>query len=184
MTTEWHAFPKIPRLFRECVVTEKLDGSNASILVPDDEGMALRAFSRSREVTPGKQSDNHGFAQWVADNEPEIRNLGPGVHFGEWWGQGINRGYDLKEKRFSLFNVDRWSDEAGDRPLCCQVVPVILRETFRAGTASLARDMLRLDGSYAAPGYMKPEGIVVYHTAAKQMFKVTIENDEQPKGYS
>jgi hypothetical protein len=42
--------------------------------------------------------------------------------------------------------------------------------------------MLRLDGSYAAPGYMKPEGIVVYHTAAKQMFKVTIENDEQPKG--
>lgn len=29
---------------------------------------------------------------------------------------------------------------------------------------------------------MKPEGIVIFHTAARQMFKVTIENDESPKG--
>ena len=30
-------FPKIPRLKRDIVVTEKIDGTNASILVPEDE---------------------------------------------------------------------------------------------------------------------------------------------------
>lgn len=34
------------------------------------------------------------------------------------------------------------------------------------------------NGSYASLGYMKPEGIVIYHTAANVMFKKTFENDE------
>jgi hypothetical protein len=29
---------------------------------------------------------------------------------------------------------------------------------------------------------MKPEGIVVYHTASRSLFKVTLEKDESPKG--
>jgi hypothetical protein len=29
---------------------------------------------------------------------------------------------------------------------------------------------------------MKPEGIIVYHTASQQNFKVLLENDHQPKG--
>jgi hypothetical protein len=29
---------------------------------------------------------------------------------------------------------------------------------------------------------MQPEGIVVYHHAAKQLFKKTLEKDESPKG--
>ncbi len=29
---------------------------------------------------------------------------------------------------------------------------------------------------------MKPEGIIVWHEAARQMFKVTCEGDEKPKG--
>jgi hypothetical protein len=37
-------------------------------------------------------------------------------------------------------------------------------------------------GSRAAPGYDKPEGIVVYHTASRSMYKVTLEGDEKPKG--
>lgn len=37
-------------------------------------------------------------------------------------------------------------------------------------------------GSWAAPGYMTPEGVVVFHTASNQLFKVTIEKDESPKG--
>lgn len=40
---------------------------------------------------------------------------------------------------------------------------------------------LRIAGSVAAPGFDRPEGIVVYHTAANQCFKVTLENDEMPK---
>jgi hypothetical protein len=41
---------------------------------------------------------------------------------------------------------------------------------------------LALNGSKAAPGFSKPEGVVVYHTAAQIYFKKTIEGDEKPKG--
>jgi hypothetical protein len=40
---------------------------------------------------------------------------------------------------------------------------------------------LRRCGSVAAPGFMDPEGIVIYHTAANFCFKVTLANDESPK---
>ena len=40
---------------------------------------------------------------------------------------------------------------------------------------------LRTSGSRAAPGFMKPEGVVIYHEAARQMFKMTIEGDEAGK---
>jgi hypothetical protein len=41
---------------------------------------------------------------------------------------------------------------------------------------------MQVKGSYAAPGFMKPEGIVVYHVAASVGFKKTIDNDHIPKG--
>lgn len=37
--------------------------------------------------------------------------------------------------------------------------------------------------AHAAPGFMRPEGVVVYHSAG-QVFKALIENDDQPKGDS
>ena len=52
------------------------------------------------------------------------------------------------------------------------------------GTADVARFILGelvRSGSHAAPGFMNPEGIVVYHTAAGQVFKMTVENDDLPK---
>jgi hypothetical protein len=30
---------------------------------------------------------------------------------------------------------------------------------------------------------MRPEGVVIFHTAGNLMFKKTIEKDEQPKGH-
>src|SRR4051812_9704882 len=101
-------FPKIPRLKRTIVVTEKLDGTNASILVPEDDGPLL-AGSRTRWITP--EDDNYGFARWVRDREADLRvALGYGHHFGEWWGSGVQRRYGIAEKRFSLFNVGRWAE--------------------------------------------------------------------------
>ena len=43
-------------------------------------------------------------------------------------------------------------------------------------------ELLKINGSYAAEGFMDPEGIVVYHDAAKHGFKKTIKDDEKPKG--
>jgi hypothetical protein len=38
-----------------------------------------------------------------------------------------------------------------------------------------------MTGSLAAPGFLKPEGVVVYHTAGNTLFKATIEDDAMPK---
>jgi hypothetical protein len=48
--------------------------------------------------------------------------------------------------------------------------------------SQFALDNLSEFGSMAVPGFMKPEGIIVYHTASQQNFKVLLENDHQPKG--
>jgi hypothetical protein len=178
MTTEFKEYPKIARLNREVVVTEKLDGTNGVIFVSDDSA-SLLVGSRTRWITP--ESDNYGFARWVAEHEEELRvGLGSGFHYGEWWGSGIQRRYGLTEKRFSLFNVHRWSNDAV-RPKCCHVVPTLARGLM-VDAAAIALDALRVNGSVAAPGFMKPEGIVVFHTAASVLFKVTLEKDAEPKG--
>jgi hypothetical protein len=173
---EFKEFDKIARLSRNCVVTEKIDGTNASITITD-EGLFLLG-SRTRWITT--TDDNFGFAKWAAANEEELRKLGPGTHYGEWWGLGIQRSYGLKEKRFSLFNTARWSDDAV-RPACCSVVPVLYSGVFRTGHIDMALEVLHSDGSVAAPGFMKPEGVVIWHEAARTYFKKTIEKDEAPK---
>lgn len=171
-------FPKISRLNREVVVTEKLDGTNGVIFVAED-GQSMLVGSRTRWITP--EDDNYGFAKWARVNEPELLKLGPGFHYGEWWGQGIQRKYGLSEKRFSLFNVHRWSDDTV-RPTCCHVVPVLQRGSDIRVAAEQGLEVLRQQGSIAAHGFPKPEGIVVFHTAAMVLFKVTLEKDEEPKG--
>ena len=105
---EFHAFRKITRLHRECIATEKIDGTNGLVWVGDDG--TVRAGSRSRWITP--EADNFGFARWVAEHAEELRALGIGYHYGEWWGAGIQRRYGLDHKRFSLFNVSLWADGA------------------------------------------------------------------------
>ena len=107
--------------------------------------------------------------------------LGVGRHFGEWWGSGINRGYGLLgEKRFSLFNVARWSDDAV-RPACCSVVPVLWRGLLDDLCVGEVMRDLQHSGSVAAPGFGRPEGIVVYHTAGNVGFKKTFDGDEHGK---
>jgi len=175
MTAEFRAFNKIARLNREVIVTEKIDGTNALVCVTEDG--QVRAGSRSRWITP--EDDNFGFAKWVKQHEDELRTgLGIGYHYGEWWGAGIQRRYGLSEKRFSLFNVSRWTDDV--RPACCHVVPILARGVDLSIPSIL--EELRSKGSVAAPGFMKPEGIVLYHTAADVLFKVTLEKDSEWKG--
>jgi hypothetical protein len=169
---EFQPFPKLSRLSRTITVTEKIDGTNAQVVVtPEGE---VFAASRTRYITP--EDDNAGFARWVKEHEEELRQLGPGQHFGEWWGQGIQRRYDLHEKRFSLFNTDRWG-AAIDRPPCCHVVPVLYCGAFDTGEIDRQLGGLKWSGSVAAPGFMQPEGIVVFHHASRQCFKKTLGGD-------
>lgn len=193
--SEFREFGKIARLNRDCVVTEKIDGTNAQIyimlsLAPEPGALAHRSLgdagdlslfagSRSRWITP--EDDNHGFAKWAKEHAEELFDLGPGRHFGEWWGSGINRGYGLTkgDKRFSLFNTSRWN--ADNVPACVSVVPIIYQGPFNTFVVEASVELLRQEGSVAAPGYRNPEGVVVYHVHGNVMFKVTLENDDLPK---
>lgn len=184
---EFEAWPKIPRLNRDIVITEKIDGTNAAVVIAENEwtgNWEIGAQSRTRLITP--EQDNHGFAKWVRDNAPGlIQALGPGRHFGEWWGQGIQRKYGKDSHRFSLFNTERYDGcwqaaNLGSVP-GLGVVPVLYRGPFNQDAIEDQVERLREGGSVAAPGFMRPEGVIVFHTASRSAFKVTLENDEVPK---
>lgn len=170
-------FPKMARLSREIIITEKIDGTNAQVWIADD-GVTMRTGSRTRWVTP--ENDNHGFAKWAEANRDDLLRLGPGRHFGEWWGRGIGRKYLIGEQRFSLFNVSRWDDTAV-RPSCCHVVPTLYRGLFTTEDVEHTLATLAASGSVASPGFMRPEGVVVFHIAGNVGFKKTIEKDELSK---
>ena len=188
--TDFQSFQKIARLSRDMILTEKIDGSNAQVYIGEDGDLLVG--SRKRWITP--EHDNHSFAAWCLEHKDELLALGPGRHFGEWWGMGINRNYCLDERRFSLFNTIRWClhDEEPQRivtgdprlekyqerlPACCGLVPVLYRGTFSTPIAACVLDDLERNGSSAAPGFMSPEGIVVYHVAGNVMFKRTLGSD-------
>lgn len=212
---DFEKFPKIPRLNRDIIITEKIDGTNAQIFITHEpitrsmavhpgktyeiDGPVIRertsqvwAGSRKRWLLP--ECDNFGFAAWVEEHADELLRLGPGRHFGEWWGQGINRGYELDERRFSLFNVSRWQsprlmiehpaplEKRCLAPRCCHVVPILWAGPFDTELIRGVLARLQEIGSAAAPTFMNPEGIVVYHTQGNCCFKVTIKNDDKPKG--
>jgi len=196
MTQEFKPFTKIARLSREVVVTEKIDGTNASVFIGEDGEMLFG--SRTRWVTP--QDDNYGFAAWGMEHREELLTLGVGHHFGEWWGRGINRNYGLTDRRFSLFNVHRWCLHGRDPivtpskdpkgklhvqdvlPPCVGLVPVLYLGLFDTAMIDAIIESMREQGSTAAPGFTKPEGVVVYHTASNTLFKKTLEKDHEWKG--
>lgn len=196
-TFEFEPWPKIARLNRDITITEKIDGTNAAIIFepfPDAGGrfdictvetetgrFNVGAQSRKRLILPG--DDNFGFARWVADNaEPLFSVLGPGRHFGEWWGSGVQRGYGLPqgERRFSLFNTARYAG-VNDLVDGLSTVPVLYQGPFSEDAIQHELKMLAQLGSIAALGFTDPEGIIVFHSAANMMFKVTIKGDEAPK---
>jgi hypothetical protein len=193
---EFQSWPKTPRLFRNITITEKIDGTNAAVgiwpvtsidMYETLTGNALMrgeylvyAQSRNRIITPG--SDNFGFAEWVYGNaDTLIADLGPGLHFGEWWGLGIQRGYGQDHKRLSLFNTHKWSEKVFSTP-DLDTVPVLVERTMDTTAVVQCVDWLTEAGSMAAPGWKPAEGVIVYHSASKQCFKALIENDHLPKG--
>lgn len=171
-------------------MSEKLDGTNSQIFITD-WGDFLTG-SRNRWITP--EDDNFGFARWAQERKEELLKLGPGRHYGEFWGKGIQRGYGLQEKRLSLFNTIRWCRHDEERqiipsvnpkvvkmqdrlPACVGLVPVLAKGVFCTLLYELAFEDLRRRGSAAVPGFMQPEGIVVHHIAGNVSFKVTLDGD-------
>lgn len=187
---EFRKWPKIPRFFEtEIVVSEKIDGTNGLICIyPSQELYKIKAGSRNRWLSI--DNDNFGFAKWVKDNSEELISLlGPGYHYGEWWGQGIQRTYDMEEKIFSLFNTHRWGHLQEEKAIC-DVVPHV-KFNFGSCTGSdidsemasfdeILQDIhVSLTPSGQSPcakkygkEYFNVEGFMLFHQRANQIFKV------------
>lgn len=192
-------FASLTRFSQDWTVTEKIDGTNGQLFIDTDadcvdgpqirefslgqhDGFHLLAGSRTRFLTP--KDDNHGFARWAEGNaEVLIKALGQGRHYGEWWGKGIQRNYSLPEKRFSLFNVSRWKQEELPEGLLYVVPSFCIGEYFDVpgGAFKDAMNKLRKEGSLASPGFMDPEGIVMFHGRSRTLFKKTFDYDEKGK---
>lgn len=179
MNTLFEAWPKTARMASPVTITEKIDGTNAAVVVQplalcasdateaarvcvDGVEYAVAAQSRKRLVTPG--DDNFGFANWVYGNaEALVRTLGVGRHFGEWWGKGIQRGYGLDERRFWLFNTAKWGDADLSAVSGLGVVPVLATyDEFDTEAVWSTVQWLEDHGSQAAPGFGRPEGVVAF----------------------
>lgn len=196
---EFRRFPKISRLASPVVVTEKIDGTNGVVHVTD-EGEVL-AGSRTQWLV---YSDNYGFGRWVGDNADDLAAmLGPGTHYGEWFGRGIQRGYGLAEKRFYLFQTGRYraalypdTEPPADgcetfEPIAMKggaigLVPVIFTAVeFMPEHVEQIADAVRLLGSRIRTAedqqYDRPEGFVVFFEHNRTVFKVVLDKAGPPK---
>lgn len=167
---EFKAWPKIYRYNPfNVTITEKLDGTNACVIV--EGGEVVGCQSRKRIITP--ESDNYGFAQWVEDNKEDLSNLGDGYHYGEWVGEGIQKNpHNLSGKHFCLFNTSLWSDPER-RPDCCNVVRVLFEGCMDKETVPQILDKLYEEGLEEGT---TPEGVIVYYHAFRMMTKHTIKS--------
>ncbi len=207
--SDFPKYPKTNRLYDDILITEKLDGTNGLIQIKLLEGeqnpahyeyqpaagesivlhadglqYSVRAGSRERWLVPGKNTDNYGFAAWVEENADTLVLLGEGVHYGEWWGAGIQRKYGMATKRFSLFNTFHLEAQAASAEISnaykppVESVPVLYRGPFSEAAIKEAERRLILGGSVAAPGFMRPKGIIVRFLRAKVNLKVVLDGGE------
>lgn len=164
---EFSPWPKTPRVGKRepwITITEKMDGTNACIVIEGGEIVGIQ--SRNRFIAPG--DDNFGFAKWVAENADELVKLGHGKHYGEWTGPGIQKNpHGLSEKAFYLFNTDRPVETLPD---CVKQVRVLYHGP-RYG-AAVEEAMLTLSEYAAERGYT-PEGVVVFDRTTKTREKAT-----------
>lgn len=174
------------RFHKGLYVTEKIDGTNGCIAIGYGKVVAQ---SRKRSITP--DNDNYGFAKWVHDNAGVLEDtLGIGYHYGEWYGEGIQKNpLGIKGRHFGLFNAWHWNRpelrDSLDMVPGLTVVPTLFDGTkFDADIMTLPRIMADLrDFGSAVEGskFGTPEGIIVWHRGTNTRYKILLENDNRHK---
>lgn len=182
---EFKEWPKIPRGTGESMtITEKIDGTNACVIVEEtyrgpvvvgvQSRTQLLANADNDEMELTITSDNFGFADWVKKNQDELAKLGPGYHYGEWAGPGIQKNHhNLEHKTLFLFNSDRWRDGRAPRPAGVECVPILYEGP--ADRNKIQETMDNLWASAKEKGY-HPEGVVIWFHKGRRYEKITFEN--------
>lgn len=191
---EFRPWPKIPRVggLLECIITEKIDGTNAQVSIQPVAGEPgqheVCVGSRNRWLEEHK--DNFGFFNWVRQPE-NLDALGTlvswnGRMYGEWFGSGIQRGYGMSERYFMPFNtahIPAIQHNLRIKGRNIVPVPLLYKGRFDWKYVECAMEHLRVQGSQVAcaKGFPNPEGIVVYFPALNASFKRTFEELSNPK---
>ncbi len=189
-------YPKTARLNSPFDITEKIDGTNAAVLIRtvdlsfdewdpyvgdmfnlDGQTYQVAAQSRTRVITPN--DDNYGFAAWVSGNaESLVKDLGPGTHFGEWWGSKIQRAYGMTngERYFSLFDNKRYSPEIewGATEGLRLAPLMVMEDEFEFEYLEDSIQYLRDNGS-TLNGFDRPEGVVLHFHHNGTRFKYILD---------
>lgn len=167
---EFIPWPKISRPKNNLItITEKMDGTNACIVIQDGEIKAVQ--SRNRFIQPG--NDNAGFAHYVETNKEILLGLGDGYHFGEWVGPGIQKNpHKLTEKTFFIFNTFRPEETL---PEGIKAVKVLYEGPYSDLEINKAYTELKIRAEQEE--YI-PEGIIVYFHMTKSRIKYTYNNQD------
>ena len=179
-----------PRWHKGLTVTEKINGTNACVLIYDGQ---VKAQSRKRMITP--DDDNYGFAKWVYDNAGVLMDtLGYGYHYGEWFGEGIQKNpLGIEGKRFALFHATKYTEDNGyelNKVDGLETVPLLFHGQANYMTLAEVIEDLENHGS-KVPGakfvrngydhepdvYAPAEGVIVWHKETQQKYKILLEDD-------
>lgn len=185
MLPDFFKYPKIPRYENQLfTISEKIDGSNGLVHIDKDTGH-ISAGCRTRWlVNDGSKSwDNQGFGQWVLDHSSELKALGSGYHYGEWYGKSINRNYGLPSQKFMLFHSERYEDI--ELPLCVELETIIHSDIMPDDLdmyKTYYSKVMVANGSYHVPDFKQPEGLVIRNQLTNGLMKVIIpEFEDKPK---
>lgn len=196
---EFKTWGSTPRENKNKTITEKIDGTNACVVIWNG---VVAAQSRKRIITP--DNDNYGFARWVYDNAGALMDtLGFGYHYGEWFGEGIQKNpLGIEGKRFALFHPTKYSEANGYElnkvdgletvPLLhhgqCDVwtIPNIMQELETYGskvqgaaTQTVKSYIVGMDPEhmYQFTRAAKAEGIIIWNNETRTRTKMLLEND-------
>lgn len=186
---QFRGWGSTPRWHKGLTITEKIDGTNACIVIYNGE---VKAQSRKRMITP--DDDNAGFARWVYDNAGALMDtLGFGYHYGEWFGEGIQKNpLGIEGKRFALFHATKYTEANGyelNKVDGLETVPLLFHGQADAMTIGDILQGLSTFGSKVRgaktwieedTGFQisaKAEGIIVWHKETQQKYKILLEDD-------
>lgn len=181
-----------PRWHKGLTITEKIDGTNACVVIYNGE---VKAQSRKRMITP--DDDNMGFAKWVYDNAGALMDtLGYGYHYGEWFGPGIQKNpLGVESKRFALFHATKYTEANGyelNKVGGLETVPLLFHGQGSVETIPNVVDGLAMMGSQVRGAkhvtttnawgeqWTRPadsEGIIIWHKETQQRYKILLKDD-------
>lgn len=196
---DYPEFPSIERFDNVyCIITEKIDGTNGLIEIGTngitEEGIVMFG-SRKKYLYPGK--DNYGFLAFFSPYVSELLKIckeikeentdfdfinNPPIRiYGEWFGKGINRGYNLSDRQFMPFN-SYYADKLRNIPNITQPEP-LHQGKFSREILNDCMNFLREEGSQVVPGYKNPEGVVAYFPKYKFSLKETFDGPKWKETY-